>query len=83
MSAPLGWLAAGGAVLVGLRLFRRPLGAAARLAVRSALGLAGLWVLDLAGGAVGVQVGVNLLSALTVGLLGLPGVGLLLLLPCL
>ena len=83
MSGPLSWVAAGSAVFLGLLIFRRPLGAVMKLAARSALGLAGLWLFDLVGGLVGVQVGVNLLSGLTVGVLGLPGFGLLLLLPCL
>lgn len=68
--------------LAALVLLNRPLAAAARLAARSLAGLGGIWLFNLAGGLIGVQVGVNLISALTVGLLGLPGFGLLLLLQC-
>lgn len=83
MSAPLSWMAAGSAVFLALLIFRRPLGAAARLAARSALGLGGIWLFNQVGALIGVEVGVNLLTGLTVGVLGLPGFGLLLLLPCL
>lgn len=76
------WLLLTVAILAGLVLFRRPLGLLLRLLARSALGLAGLWVFNLAGGLIGVQVGLNLFTALTMGLLGLPGLGLLLLLQC-
>lgn len=75
------WTAALAAALA-LVLLRRPLGAAVRLAARSVLGLGGIWLFNLAGALIGVQVGVNLFTGLTVGLLGLPGFGLLLLLQC-
>ena len=39
-----GWWAAAGAALAALALFRRPLGALCRLAVRSGLGLVFLWL---------------------------------------
>lgn len=77
-------LAAGfSAIFLALLVFRRPLGAAVRLVGRSALGLGGIWLFNQVGAIIGVQVGVNLLTGLTVGALGLPGFGLLLLLPCL
>lgn len=65
-----------------LILLRRPLGALGKLAGRSALGLGGIWLFNHVGALIGVQVGVNLFTGLTVGLLGLPGFGLLLLLQC-
>lgn len=76
------WTAAVLAGVVVLAVLHRPLGAAARLAARSLAGLVGIWLFNLAGGLIGVEVGVNLLTGLTVGLLGLPGFGLLLLLQC-
>lgn len=76
------WLLLTVAVLAALVVLRRPLGLLIRLLVRSALGLGGIWLFNLAGGLIGVQVGLNLFTALTVGLLGLPGFGLLLLLQC-
>lgn len=86
MSAAVGqlglWAAAACALAVALLLLRRPLGALGRLAARSAVGLGGIWLFNFAGGLIGVQVGLNLFTALTVGVLGLPGFGLLLLLQC-
>lgn len=80
---PVGlWTAAVLAGAVVLAVLHRPLGAVARLAARSLAGLGGIWLFNLAGGLIGVQVGVNLLTAVTAGLLGLPGFGLLLLLQC-
>lgn len=76
------WLLLTVAVLAALVFLRRPLGLLLRLLVRSALGLGGIWLFNLAGGLIGVQVGMNLFTALAMGLLGLPGLGLLLLLQC-
>lgn len=67
----------------GLFLLRRQIGAAGRLLARSAAGLLFLWLFDLIASPVGMHVGLNLLTGLTVGVLGLPGFGLLLLLQCL
>ena len=38
-----------------------------------------MWLFNQAGALIGIQVGVNLVSALVVGVLGVPGFGLLLL----
>lgn len=76
------WLLLTVAALAVLVVLRRPLGALLRLLLRALLGLGGIWLFNLAGGLIGVQVGLNLFTALTVGLLGLPGFGLLLLLQC-
>ena len=85
MSAPLAvclavCLAAGAA---GLFLLRRQIGALGKLLARSALGMALLWLFNLAAGPAGLHVGLNFLTGLAVGLLGLPGLGMLLLLQCL
>lgn len=77
------WLLLTAAALAALVILRRPLGALVRLLIRSAVGLGAVWLFNLAGGLIGVQVGINLFTALAVGLLGLPGFGLLLLLQCL
>lgn len=75
-----GWIwPAAVAAAVALVLFRRPLGALCRLAVRSGLGLVFLWLFQGVGALVGVQLGVNLLNGLVLGALGLPGFALLLL----
>lgn len=53
----------------------------ARLTLRTLAGLAFLELLALAGSPLGIALGVNLWNALVLGILGLPGFGLLLLLP--
>lgn len=75
------WVIGLGAALaaaLALLALRRPLGWVWRTAVRSALGLCCLWAFNQAGALIGVQVGVNLLSGLILGVLGAPGFGLLL-----
>lgn len=77
MGAPV-VLAVGGLVLAALILLRRPLAFLWRLLFRSGVGLCCLWLFNQAGALIGIQVGVNLVSALVVGVLGVPGFGLLL-----
>jgi inhibitor of the pro-sigma K processing machinery len=70
-------------ILVALMLavlLRKVLGKAAVLAFRTALGGGLLAVLAQLDGVLGLHLGVNLCNALVIGVLGLPGVGLLLLL---
>lgn len=78
MSRQLPWLAAGAVVLAAMVLLRRPAGVLLRLMGRSALGLGVLAGLEAAGLLSGFGLGVNLVNALTLGLLGVPGFGLLL-----
>lgn len=65
------------AVLVALVFLRRPLGSLGRLGVRSGLWLGFLWLFRSIGPLLGVTLGVNLFNALTLGVLGLPGLALL------
>ena len=67
-------------VPVALILLRRPLRWLLRLLGRMAVGLAGLFAFSHIGGLIGVTLGVNLVNALVVALLGVPGFGLLLML---
>ena len=70
----------GGFFLIALvRLFRKPLRLAVRLAVNTALGFAALWFIRATAGVTGVTLGLNLCNALVVGILGVPGLVLLLL----
>jgi len=84
MSAPvwssLGWLAALLPVLAGLLLLRRPLRWLVHLSVRSFSALLSLFLLSPVVKLLGVTLGVNWLNALVLGLLGVPGFGLLLML---
>ena len=62
-----------------LRLFKTPLKLLLRLAVNTALGFAGVWLLNLTTAVTGLSLGFNWFNALTVGVLGLPGFFLLVL----
>lgn len=74
------WIVAAALLPAAIALLRRPLGALLRLLARSAVGLAALGVLGQLGGLAGVTLGVNWVNALVLGALGVPGLGLLLLL---
>ena len=74
----LGWVAVVILLLAALILLRRPLRALLRLLGRTAAGLAGLFAFSQVSSLIGVTLGVNLINALVVALLGIPGFGLLL-----
>lgn len=81
MTAPsVSWLAVALLALSVLALLHRPLGRLIRLAARSAVGLAALALFSQVGQFIGVSLGVNLVNALVLGVLGVPGFGLLLML---
>ncbi len=61
-------------------VFQKPLAKLCKLLGKTAVGLAALAVLKPVGAVVGLTLGVNLLNALTLALLGVPGLGLLMLL---
>ena len=70
----------GGFLLIALlRVFRTPLRLAARLLVNTLLGFAALWAIRATSGITGLALGLNLWNALVVGILGVPGLVLLLL----
>lgn len=74
----LSWTIAAVIMIAVLVLLRRPLRGLLRLLGRTAAGLAGLFAFSQVGGLIGVTLGVNLINALVVALLGVPGFGLLL-----
>ena len=74
------WCLAGLTLCAVLLVFRRGIARLLRLALRSSLGLAALALFSQIGGLVGVTLGVNLVNALVLGVLGVPGFGLLLML---
>lgn len=81
MTAPdVPWLAVALLALSILALLHRPLGRLLRLAARSAVGLAVLALFSQVGQFIGISLGVNLVNALILGVLGVPGFGLLLML---
>lgn len=76
----LAWCLAGLLLCAALLLLRRPAARLLRLALRSSVGLAALALFAQAGRFLGIRLGVNLVNALVLGLLGAPGFGLLLML---
>ncbi|MEE3395239.1 MAG: pro-sigmaK processing inhibitor BofA family protein [Candidatus Onthomonas sp.] len=80
MGEPVLW----GGILLGafcvLLLFRKAAKQLVLLALRTGLGGIFLALIAPLGSAMGVSLGVNLFNALVLGVLGLPGLGLLLLL---
>ena len=62
-----------------IRLFKTPLKLALRTVGNTALGFGALWALNLTTAYTGLSLGLNLFNALTLALLGVPGLGLLLL----
>ena len=80
LSGYMAWCLAGLLLCAALFLLRRPATRLLRLAPRSSVGLAVLALFSRVGQLIGVSLGVNLVNALVLGLLGAPGFGLLLLL---
>ena len=76
----LPWIVGGLILALALAALRRPLNALLRLGVRTGAGLGVLYLLSLVGGSIGLRLGVNLVNALVLGVLGAPGFGLLLML---
>ena len=68
----------GAVVLVAALVLRRVLARLVRLVLRVAVGLGALAVLSQAAPFTGLHLGVNLVNALVLGVLGAPGFGLLL-----
>ena len=62
-----------------VKLFSAPQKIALRVALNSALGFGAVWLLNLTTAVTGLSLGLNLFNAVTIGILGIPGLGLLLL----
>lgn len=76
----LPWLLGSLGAVMALAVLRRPLGSLLRLVGRTGLGLCFLTLFAPVGQVLGAGLGVNLFNALTIGILGAPGFGLLLML---
>ena len=61
------------------RLFKTPVKLALRTVVNTALGFGTLWAVNLTTAYTGLSLGLNFFNAITIAVLGLPGLGLLLL----
>lgn len=66
-------------VVALIRVLSTPLRLALKLLVNTLLGFLALWAANLAAGFTGLTLGFNLLNALIIGILGVPGFLLLLL----
>ena len=78
--ASLPWLLGSLALVMALTLLHRPLASLLRLAGRTVLGLSFLTLFAPVGQFFGTCLGVNLFNALILGILGVPGFGLLMML---
>lgn len=76
----MAWCLAGLLLCAALLLLRRPAARLLRLALRSSIGLAALALFSHVGHFIGINLGVNLINALILGIFGVPGFGLLLML---
>ena len=65
--------------VAALRVFSTPLRLALKILANTLLGFGALLALNLAAPLTGLSLGVNVLNALVIGVLGVPGLGLLLL----
>ena len=65
-------------VIVVLRLLAKPIRFIFKLLINTALGFVLLWLINFFGGGIGIALELSLLNAVIVGLLGIPGVLLLL-----
>ena len=65
-------------VIVVLRLLAKPIRFVFKLLINTALGFVLLWLINFFGGGIGIALELSLLNAVIVGLLGIPGVLLLL-----
>lgn len=74
------WVLPAALICTLVLLFHRIIKKLLKLLLRSSLGLAFLSVLDVVGPIPGISLGVNPINALVLGLLGVPGFGLLLML---
>ena len=67
-------------ICISARIFLVPIKMLLRLILNSALAVAVLFLINLAGPLINVYIGINPVSALVVGLLGIPGLCVLMLL---
>ncbi len=68
------------AVLIAIKLFTAQIRWVLKIIINIVLGFISLLLFNLVGMSVGITVGVNLLNSIIIGLLGLPGFGLVLML---
>lgn len=67
------WMIAACVIFAGFLLFSKPLKAAARIFIQAVIGTALMYVVNFILSPFSLAVGINLLTAFIVGVLGLPG----------
>lgn len=77
LNALLGIAAAAVVLVYLLKALKGPLIGFAKLALRTLVAFAGIWAFNVVAGLFGVHMGLNIVSALTIAVLGLPGIALL------
>ena len=65
---------------VAIWIFYRPLKSLFKVLTNTVVGCIAMYIFNLVGGLMGITVGINLYTSMTVGILGVPGFGLLLIL---
>ena len=65
-------------LILTIAIFKSPLKMLLRLALNTAMGFLFLFCLNFLGAYINISIGINLINALIAGVLGLPGLGLLL-----
>ncbi len=68
------------ALYILMWVFVKPVKLMLKLVLHAALGCGALWVYNLLAGSIGMSIGINLYTALTCGILGVPGFILLVIL---
>jgi len=79
LSQIMPWLVGIVVIFVALALLCGPMRWLGRILVRTVVGIILLFATSSIGGLIGIHLGVNMINALVVGILGVPGFGLLLL----
>lgn len=80
-SSLFAWVIAGCLMIMALILLRKTLGKLVLLSLRTCVTLLGLWLIQPLAQTIGITLGVNLLNAAVISILGMPGFALLLMLP--
>lgn len=68
--------------LILMTMAAKPLKALLRIAFNGVIGCGGIFLVNSLFGGFGLQIGINLLNAVFIGVLGLPGFGSLVLISC-
>ncbi|HHY34731.1 MAG TPA: hypothetical protein GX510_03680 [Firmicutes bacterium] len=77
LNALLGIAVAGVVLAYLMRALKGPLAGLGKIALRTLVAFSGIWAFNVVAGLFGIHLGLNIVSALTIAVLGLPGIALL------